>query len=296
MNCPPQQHPTTPRFPSLYNPLIERYRDCEQRYASVTYLERPSDIFKFTLYWTLILYTPVFALPAIWGLVVHFIPHRLSKRRQRQRQVASDSVFPLSRMQNRQYSAVSQSFIHRQDAGEPEAGGSHGGFPMPSSPLSSEPLLLDSPVVPTIKAPSTRAETIRQRHTLAQPFSNNSNTWVPNQTLRGKQNGSQLLVPASNMSTFRGAQANSNVRLPLSSIRNRSAGITCLILAIPLIFLIIGAVVAVFGSLVIGYLLAALRGTAQVRISTWLPLGWAVVQVHTVLLGSVNLFISTYSD
>ncbi|CAG8709107.1 9511_t:CDS:1, partial [Acaulospora colombiana] len=171
MNCPPQNHPTTPKFPSLYNPLVERYRECEQRYPSVTYLENASDIFKFTLYWTLILYTPVFALPAIWGLVVHFIPHRLSRRRQRRRQNASDSTFPLSRMQNRQYAAVSQNSIHRQGAGEHETGRNDVGIHMASSPLSSEPFLLDSPVVPTIKAPSTRAETIKQRSALAQAFS-----------------------------------------------------------------------------------------------------------------------------
>ncbi|PVG04561.1 hypothetical protein CPB86DRAFT_692750 [Serendipita vermifera] len=280
MNCPPQNHPTTPKFPSLYNPLVERYRECDQRYASVTYLETASDIFKFTLYWTLILYTPVFALPAIWGLVVHFIPHRLSRRRQRRRENASESAFPLSHIHNRQYSAT---------------GGNDAGIHMASSPLSSEPFLLDSPVVPTIKAPSTRAETIRQRGTLAQAFSSNNNSWGAAQTLRmgrKKQNDSYLMAPASNMSAFRGAQANSNVRPPQSSLRNRSAGITCLILTIPLVFLIIGAVVGVIGSLVIGYLLAALRGSAQVKISTWLPLGWAIVQVHTVILGCFTNMIS----
>jgi hypothetical protein len=74
-----------------------------------------------------------------------------------------------------------------------------------------------------------------------------------------------------------------------SSLRNRSGGVTCLILVIPLAFVIIGAIVGLIGSLVIGYLLVALKDAAGVRISTWLPLAWALIQVHTVLLGLVIL-------
>ncbi|KAI0642399.1 hypothetical protein C8Q79DRAFT_251762 [Trametes meyenii] len=53
-----------PSWPSLYNPLIElfplQHRDPIE--PSGRYLHDPHDVFRFTLYWTLILYTPAYAL------------------------------------------------------------------------------------------------------------------------------------------------------------------------------------------------------------------------------------------
>jgi len=293
MNCPPQDT-GRPSFPSLYNPLIERYRDCEQPYSSVTYLENAGDVFRFTLYWTLILYTPVFALPALWGLLVHFIPHRISRRRQRAREAVAAAAIvggagSRSSTNNLQYSVMS--FDGQSNAEV-------------LFPRSSEPFLLDS-TEPATAAARERDRTIklddsaqRPRHpssrpTIAQAFE----SWTPNRTLRTlrrKRDDSFALAPMSPVPSTRNIGVSqpqpirrSSAQPPqaLSSLRNRSTGITCLILTIPLVFVIVGAVVGVAGSLVIGYLLAALRGTAGVKISTWLPLGWAIIQVHTILLG-----------
>ena len=259
MDCPPQPHATPPSFPSLYNPLIERYRSCEQPYASVTYLETTGDIFRFTLYWTLILYTPVFLLPALWGLLVHFIPHRISRRRRREQLSASSFA------NHRQFSALS--LDSRRSAG----------------PQSSRPFLVDNTI--------NRDQTITLKSMVQQPGPSRGvlqqrafDTWTPNRTLRARRTNPPQMDQIGSPRLLSRSSSRMRARA-LSSLRDRSAGITCLILAIPLIFIIAGAVVGLVGSLVIGYLGAALRGTGEVRISTWLPLGWAIVQVHTVLLG-----------
>jgi hypothetical protein len=272
MNCPPQERGTPP-FPSLYNPLLERYRDCEQPYASITYLENAGDIFRFTLYWTLIVYTPVFALPALWGLVVHFIPHRLSRRRRRNRDSGSGSTA------NLHFSALS---LDRQNNAEI------------LSPRSSEPFLLQSSTAPDSRDRTVRLENTTRRLAITQTI----DSWKPNRTLRTfrrRRDDSFALAPTSPVPTTLSQPPVRRISQEPTSLRNRSTGVTCLILTIPLIFVIIGAVVGVVGSLVIGYLLAALRGTAGVKISTWLPLGWAVIQVHTVLLGYALCFLESSS-
>ncbi|KAK0494318.1 hypothetical protein EDD18DRAFT_366685 [Armillaria luteobubalina] len=53
-----------PGWPSLYNPNLEFFdiQHSPPRQPGATYLYHYHDIFSFTLYWTLIFYTPVFAL------------------------------------------------------------------------------------------------------------------------------------------------------------------------------------------------------------------------------------------
>jgi len=276
MDCPPLRQGTPP-FPSLYNPFLERYGDCEQPYSSVTHLENAGDIFRFTLYWTLILYTPVFALPALWGLFVHLVPHRLSRRRG----VGFESTNDLP------FSTLSP---ERQNNNVQVL-----------SPRSSEPFLLGSATLPVSKDRSTvnLGETTRSQpqpqpqpqpqrpniHNVAQTF----DSWTPNRTLRTlrrRHADSFALAPTSPLLTAMSHPSSARARFREHSLlRNRSTGVTFFLLTIPLAFIIIGAVVGVIGSLVIGYLLAALKGTAGVTISTWLPLGWAVIQVCTLLLG-----------
>ncbi|KAF8199094.1 hypothetical protein BJ912DRAFT_950887 [Pholiota molesta] len=76
-------HPrnATPSWPSLYNPAmeilnIEHHRPVQ---PGGTYLYSVQDIFKFTLYWTLVFYTPIFlvcGLYAFWNYA--FPPSRLA--------------------------------------------------------------------------------------------------------------------------------------------------------------------------------------------------------------------------
>jgi hypothetical protein len=203
--------------------------------------------------------------------LVHFIPHRLSRRKRRNRDSSSGSTT------NAHFSALS---LDRQNNAEI------------LSPLSSEPFLLESVTPPTsrdrtVKLEDTTGQRLRNQPTIAQTL----HSWTPNRTLstfRRRHGDSFALAPTSPVPTTMSQLPVRRISHEPTSLRNRSTGITCLILTIPLVFVIIGAVVGVFGSLIIGYLLAALRETAGVKISTWLPLGWAVIQVHTVLLGSVH--------
>jgi len=77
---------TVPPFPSLYNPtreLSSSYDD-QGRTNGAYYLYYSKDIYRFTLYWTLILYVPIFALCGLYGFVVHVA----SKYRNRRRRVS----------------------------------------------------------------------------------------------------------------------------------------------------------------------------------------------------------------
>lgn len=272
MACPPQVNGTRPSFPSLYNPRLERYRDCEQVHASVRYLESAGDIFRFTLYWTLILYLPIFVLPALWGLIAHFIPHRFSRRHQRSRAVVRAT---LSTTENAHWSEEQYALTDV------------------TSPLSSRPFLLDAPLDKTIRGRKGIHKAGEEEELEREDAPTVGRSWrdaAGFRSLRKKQNTSFVTSPPNISTSRRPTYHRSNTRPPRSSLRNRSAGVNCLILAIPLIFILAGALTGVVGSLVIGYLLAALHSTAGVRISTWLPLGWAVIQVHAILLGGIYSF------
>ncbi|KAI0831932.1 hypothetical protein BC628DRAFT_1415416 [Trametes gibbosa] len=77
-----------PSWPSLYNPLIElfplQHRTPTQ--TSGSYLHDPHDVFRFTLFWTLIFYTPSFILCGTYAFLnlafppLH-LPHKLSRSR-----------------------------------------------------------------------------------------------------------------------------------------------------------------------------------------------------------------------
>ncbi|GLB43220.1 hypothetical protein LshimejAT787_1301210 [Lyophyllum shimeji] len=65
--------PPAPKWPSLYNPGLEilhiEHRNATQ--PGGAYLYRAADVFRFTLFWTIALYTPVFVLCgtyAFWNL------------------------------------------------------------------------------------------------------------------------------------------------------------------------------------------------------------------------------------
>jgi len=70
-----------PSFPSLYNPsreLSSSYNDAGQT-TGAYYLYYSKDIYRFCLYWTLILYVPIFLLCGLYSVLVHVV----SKQRRR---------------------------------------------------------------------------------------------------------------------------------------------------------------------------------------------------------------------
>jgi len=76
---------TTPPWPSLYNPALEiiHIEHHSPTQAGAAYLYHAHDIFRFTLYWTLIFYTPPFlvcGLYAFWNYGFPPSPHIASSQ------------------------------------------------------------------------------------------------------------------------------------------------------------------------------------------------------------------------
>ncbi|KAF8799263.1 hypothetical protein BYT27DRAFT_7121330 [Phlegmacium glaucopus] len=92
------QRPTrVPSWPSLYNPGIEilHIEHHAPTHVDGAYLYHAKDIFRFTLYWTLIFYTPIFllcGLYAFWNYA--FPPSPLPPNSPKSR----DSIYQLSTM------------------------------------------------------------------------------------------------------------------------------------------------------------------------------------------------------
>lgn len=66
----------TPRFPSLYNPSQDFHTK-----VPVRYLFYSQDVFRFTLYWTLIFYAATYGLCGLWAGITAGFRSRRTKRR-----------------------------------------------------------------------------------------------------------------------------------------------------------------------------------------------------------------------
>ncbi|KAJ7777146.1 hypothetical protein B0H16DRAFT_1360819 [Mycena metata] len=76
---------TVPSWPSLYDPGIEllRITHNDPVQPGGAYLSHPFDIFRFTLYWNLVFYTPIFLFCGLYAFCnLTFPPPRLSKSRE----------------------------------------------------------------------------------------------------------------------------------------------------------------------------------------------------------------------
>ncbi|KIK07873.1 hypothetical protein K443DRAFT_673121 [Laccaria amethystina LaAM-08-1] len=86
---------TTPPWPSLYNPGLEilhiEHRPPTQKGAE--YLYSASDIFRFTLYWNLIFYTPLFLVCGLYAFWNYSFP---PSPRPSQHPPFQDTLYPLT--------------------------------------------------------------------------------------------------------------------------------------------------------------------------------------------------------
>nr|GAT46978.1 predicted protein [Mycena chlorophos] len=74
-------HPA-PSWPSLYNPGVELLNIPHHlpMQPAGKYLVHPKDVFRFTLYWTLVLYTPVFLLCGVYAFMNLTFPPAKTRR------------------------------------------------------------------------------------------------------------------------------------------------------------------------------------------------------------------------
>ncbi|KAJ6621472.1 hypothetical protein B0H10DRAFT_988026 [Mycena sp. CBHHK59/15] len=88
---------TAPSWPSLYNPGIELLRipHNEPVQPGGAYLTHPIDVFRFTLYWTLIFYTPIFLFCGLYAFLnLTFPPSRRTKLARRDG--SDETSYPLN--------------------------------------------------------------------------------------------------------------------------------------------------------------------------------------------------------
>ena len=274
-----------------------------------------SDIFRFTLYWTLIIDLFLFGLPGLWAFLVHLLPRR-------RRTPPSGHGTALRRIPStpRNHSAhsytslgdlppPSPAFSPSPDPSSADAQGAtqastsgHLRFaaPRPPTPVSS---VSPAPLSRGWDSwtPSIRLRNLRSRSLGANAHQDHeiASTSVPPPT--SLTPFSLSYIPASRpVSTFipgndstspapltRSGAFNASIQPPprLSRFHKPAKANLLLVLLIPLVFTLVGALIGVSGSLVLGYLLAALRDSSNVKISTWLPLGWAVIQALAILSG-----------
>ncbi|OAX35796.1 hypothetical protein K503DRAFT_745404 [Rhizopogon vinicolor AM-OR11-026] len=65
---------TAVTWPSLYNPAIELSDSLHPIQPGASYLVHPNDIFRFTLYWTLIFHIPFYAICGIYAFLNFVFP------------------------------------------------------------------------------------------------------------------------------------------------------------------------------------------------------------------------------
>ncbi|OJT03343.1 hypothetical protein TRAPUB_6121 [Trametes pubescens] len=83
-----------PSWPSLYNIVVElfplQHRDPTQEIGR--YLHDPHDVFRFTLYWTLIFYTPLYILCGIYAFLnLAFPPFHAPLKSRKPKAIRADS-------------------------------------------------------------------------------------------------------------------------------------------------------------------------------------------------------------
>ncbi|KAJ7609023.1 hypothetical protein FB45DRAFT_805772 [Roridomyces roridus] len=86
---------SSPSWPSLYSPGVEivhiEHNDPEQ--PTGVYLSHPVDVFRFTLYWTLIFYTPIFLFCGVYAFLNLTFPP--NPRTSVLREASDESAYPL---------------------------------------------------------------------------------------------------------------------------------------------------------------------------------------------------------
>ncbi|KAI0796182.1 hypothetical protein C8Q75DRAFT_803219 [Abortiporus biennis] len=255
---------TTPSWPSLYDIVIEiepiSHRDPIQ--PGGRYLHNANDIYIFTLYWTLIFYTPAFVFCGIYAFLnLTFPASRSDSNIQKGKKEARPLLFTSSKNRARSrshpngYGQLSDEF----GVGRSGANGDHAGIPLRPYKSSQSPQLQNQTHTQLTARSSLSPD-------MGLGLSPTSHTHPHN-----PYSSSRSQTPRSG-GFQRPKQNEGRSRLTFA-------------LLVLTAFLFFGFAGAVVGSAVIGFTLAGLFKAGKFNMSTWIPFFGGLIQALVALLG-----------
>ncbi|KAF8648897.1 hypothetical protein AX16_006151 [Volvariella volvacea WC 439] len=311
-----------PSWPSLYNPGLE-FLHIEHHgptQPGAAYLAEADDIFRFTLYWTLIFYTPIFFLCgayAFWN--INFPPSYSS----------SASFIPLTPINPQASSPATITSLSSDVAGAATPGGlTSSGYQPITTASSNQQLVPPSPHGQPSSHPQapTRARTRNSTFTftrtrtrtsapttLTHIFNPTSKAYTNQRATRSQRRPSLPLPPQINISGLEAvsraeAEARSPVpATPLSFLNghsrrpfaqpvkvpkaNERRSRLAFALLVLLAFCVLSLAGAVVGAAVVGFTVMGLYKAGGYHMSTWIPFLMALIQVTIGFLSAWSTII-----
>ncbi|KIK52915.1 hypothetical protein GYMLUDRAFT_207788 [Collybiopsis luxurians FD-317 M1] len=238
---------TNPSWPSLYNPRSELFSIQHHNPISPNgfYLVDSGDVFRFTLYWTLVFYIPVFV---IFGLYAFF-----------------NLSFPPAKTNGRKNGLRAS---HQHDETEDDYGDEREEgilmTPRPSRTLPNGYETLRSDITSLPSSPHFRSPTSASHPILLSPSTPAGLLYPPSPTTRISRNPRQR-----------------NKKRKLKNERRSRVTFALLVL---LSFLLLSLIGAVISSAIVGYVLTGLYRAGKFYMSTWVPFLWAAISVMVGML------------
>ncbi|KAF8621872.1 hypothetical protein AX15_007430 [Amanita polypyramis BW_CC] len=249
----------TPSWPSLYDPSIEIINIEHNSPVQVrgAYLYHPRDIFRFTLYWTLIFYCPIFVLCgfyAFWNL----------------------NFSPAPRPHSIRTSPESNHSLHERgrDRGDDAHYSPQGTSSYPLSPLTRTSARPPPPPQPPPLSATPPSTSISFPSTM--PFHPHTDA-SPHRSPNRKSSGPASSPPRSTEKPKHNYEE-----------REHRSRFTFALLVL-LLFLCGGVAGAVLSSAIVGFAAAAFYRSVDYHMSTWIPFLLAII---TVLVGFLSLWPS----
>ncbi|KAL5492214.1 hypothetical protein ACEPAI_3661 [Sanghuangporus weigelae] len=248
---------TTTAWPALYDPFIDllriAHRDPIQ--PGGHYLYHANDIFRFTLYWTLIFYLPIFVLSGVLASAnIAFAP-KLRHQSSSSKSYAEEGVL-----------------AHNRHEAYPLA-------PLNATNSAADPVSPTSPTFPTSPSPSGTAVAAKTGVSSPDPDSGpvySGGAGPP----AARVSTSTSITPSQPLPES--ASSQQKVQAQLNNPHRTRAVYALLVL---LTYLVAGFLGAVVGSIIVGYVLAGLYKSGGFFMSTWIPPLFALVQTLIGVLG-----------
>ncbi|KAJ3835839.1 hypothetical protein F5878DRAFT_291551 [Lentinula raphanica] len=280
-----------PSWPSLYNPRSELF-DIEHHdpiQPGGFYLLNPQDVFRFTLYWTLVFYIPVFV---VFGSYAFFnLTFPPSNTHSKALKALEDFDFHSEERQGGHGGGVDNESEEEEDVGEGET------YPM--SPVSSY-LRPDSNLRRNTQNgyyDTIRSEVTATSTTPLSPFLQSPTSATPNQPFLGVSSAHGYPPipppPSTHSPTItprarNGGPTTSQNHKPHKS-KNACRSRLTFALLVFFGFLLLSLIGAVVSSAIVGYILTALYKAGDFYMSTWVPFLWAAI---SVMVGMLNVWPS----